>query len=59
MLQSDRSMDVDALRRLVIRLLAVAERCNDVPCRLELMRLADEFVAVIEGSKSEKGPPTV
>jgi len=45
----------EALERLVVQLLEIAQRCTDVPCQHDLMRLADELVDVIEGSDpSEK-----
>jgi hypothetical protein len=58
MLQAERIIDVEELKRLVVRLLGATERCNNVTYRLELMRLADEFVKLIEGpEKSKWGRP--
>ena len=45
-------MDVEALKRLAVQLLAVAEQCTDVlPLQRELRKLANELVDLIEGSE--------
>ena len=48
-------MKREALERLVVQLLEIAQRCTDVPCQHDLMRLANDFVDLNEGSdQSEK-----
>jgi hypothetical protein len=45
-------VDVDALKRLAVRLLALAEQCTDVPpLQRDLRKLANELVDLIEGSE--------
>jgi hypothetical protein len=39
------------MERFVVRVMGIAQRCNDLPIRLELMRAADELVEIIEGRK--------
>ncbi len=47
-------MDHEAMERFVVRLIGIAQRCNDLPIRLELMRAADELVDMIEDRKSSE-----
>jgi hypothetical protein len=42
-------VDVEALKRLVVRLLALAELSADLPLERDLRKLANEFVDLIEG----------
>jgi hypothetical protein len=44
-------MDVEALERLAVQLLDIAERCTDLPLQLDLRKLANELVDLIEGSE--------
>jgi hypothetical protein len=44
-------MDREGLERVVVQLLGIAQRCTDVPCERDLMRLANDLVHLIEGSK--------
>jgi hypothetical protein len=48
-------VDVEALERLAMQLLEIAERCTDPPLQRDLRRLANGLVDLIEGSEqSEK-----
>jgi hypothetical protein len=42
-------VDVEALKRLVVRLLALAELSADLPLQRDLRKLANELVDLIEG----------
>lgn len=42
-------MDVEALKRLAVRLLALAEQRTDLPLQRDLRKLANELVDLIEG----------
>ena len=42
-------MDREAMERLVVRLMGLAQRCKDSAISDELMRAADELVDIIEG----------
>jgi hypothetical protein len=45
-------VDVDALKRLAVQLLALAEQCNDLlPLQRDLRKLANELVDLIEASE--------
>jgi hypothetical protein len=44
----------EALERLVVELLGISQRCTDVACQRDLMRLANELVHLIEGSEQSK-----
>jgi hypothetical protein len=45
-------MDVEALKRLAIQLLALAEQCTDLlPLQRDLRKLANELADLIEGSE--------
>jgi hypothetical protein len=45
-------VDVDALKRLAVQLLALAEQCTDVlPLQSDLRKLANELVDLIEGAE--------
>jgi hypothetical protein len=44
-------MDRDMMERLVVRLLALAQRCDDVSIRTDLMRIANEMSDLIEDGR--------
>jgi hypothetical protein len=41
----------EALERLAVQLLGIAQRCTDAACQRDLMRLANELVHLVEGSE--------
>jgi hypothetical protein len=43
-------MSDEVLKRVTIRLVETAERCTDLPLQLDLRKLANELVDLIEGS---------
>ena len=42
-------MDVEALKRLAIRLVALAEQHTDLPLQRDLRKLANELIDLIDG----------
>jgi hypothetical protein len=45
-------VDVEALKRLAVQLLALAEQCTDLlPLQRDLRKLANELVDLIEGAE--------
>jgi len=46
-------MDVEALERLAVQLLEIAEQCTDLPLKLSLRKLANELVDLIERFKKD------
>jgi len=42
-------VDIEALKRLVVRLLALAEQRADMPLQRDLRKLANELIDLIEG----------
>ena len=45
-------MDDDTMKRLVVRLLGVAERCDDAAVRTDLRLIAREISDTIDGGQS-------
>ena len=41
----------EALERLIVQLLGISQRCTDVACPHDLMRLANELIHLVEGSE--------
>lgn len=44
-------MDREIVERLVVRILALAQDCDDLPVRDELMRIANDLSEIIEGGE--------
>ena len=42
------------MERIVVRLLALAQRCDDISIRTDLMRIANEISDTIEGDQAEE-----
>jgi hypothetical protein len=47
-------MDVEALERLAVQLFGNSEQCTDLSLQLDLRRLVNELVDLIEGPNSAK-----
>ena len=51
-----RIVDVEALKRLAIRLMALAEQHTDLPLQRDLRKLANELVDLIDQSEKARQP---
>jgi len=47
-------MDREGMERIVVRLLALVQRCDDVSIRADLMSIANDISDAIESNQSDK-----